>query len=227
MALAAGSEHMNLLAEAGGTAAPSGGSAASAGADGERMHEYAAAGWIRRRARGLSAGDIVAVDVDYAGADGVCRDGRKRGVCNVGGERGQQCGLHPPRDVECGARGSAAGCFAGNAVDAGVAAGGRSAGGGLRSAGGDRICGSRGRELLSRVVGAVCGGGRAGRLGVFPLSAAAGDGGGGRKRRQRWRARWSGCTWARNFAHFRLQIAMTGRRCLCFRSYLPGANTLV
>ena len=67
MALAAGSEHMNLLVEAsGGTAAPSGGVAASPARtlSGSTSTELLV---DSTTSAGIAVGDIVAVDVDYVG----------------------------------------------------------------------------------------------------------------------------------------------------------------
>jgi hypothetical protein len=70
MALAGASEHMNVLAEAGGTTgAPSGGSAAAAVA----TQPGSTATQLVLGAAGVSAfnpGDLVAVDIDYAGQTG-------------------------------------------------------------------------------------------------------------------------------------------------------------
>jgi hypothetical protein len=70
MALAAGSEHMNLLAEASGSAtAPSGGTAAAPAriAAGSTSTELSV---DPATSAGIATGDIVAVDVDYTGQTG-------------------------------------------------------------------------------------------------------------------------------------------------------------
>lgn len=68
MAIAGGSEHLNLLAAAGSAAAPSGGSAAAAVPLAETS--TAANLQVGAAAATFSAGQVVAVDLDYAGETG-------------------------------------------------------------------------------------------------------------------------------------------------------------
>jgi hypothetical protein len=70
MALAAGSEHMNLLTEAGGGAAMPSGGTATAPARTQAGSTSTQLSLDPTTSAGIAAGDIVAVDADYAGETG-------------------------------------------------------------------------------------------------------------------------------------------------------------
>ena len=101
MALATGSQHMNLLAPASGAAL------------GRRMARRLPRLWScrvdrrlpssclqRQDAAKFSAGSMIAVDADYTGQTGFVGSPICRRLCATGADR---CGLHPARDIQRGA----------------------------------------------------------------------------------------------------------------------------
>ena len=108
MALASGSQQMNLLVTAAGAAANgSGGRGGGAGAagggdagiDGDELEcGRCGGGWVQRGRPGRGGCGLY-------GAGGVCGQRRERGVCDQRGAVGQRCELCAAGVAECGTRG--------------------------------------------------------------------------------------------------------------------------
>ena len=186
-----------------------------------RAHRFC---WRWADAAKFTPGSIVAVDVDYTGQTGyvgapVAGAYVRQALTDVDYVRRVTFNVALVSQVTV------------DWADAGRAVAGRRARGGRQGAGGHRICGSGGRELLSGVVGAVCDGGQPGRENLLPLSDGC----------RRWRARRklsSPLNRKNQSGHSRVLLKgqflalpvtdpLDGERVVCYRSFLPAANALV
>ena len=178
MALATGSQHMNVLAPANGASiAAADGAQATPAVTPQSGSTSTSILLASSDAAKFAAGSIVAVDVDYTRADGFCGLPGCGRLC-APGAYGR--GLHPAGDVQRGA--GLAGCVRPDLTLADAIAR-RRAGHRRQAAGGYGIRGPRGRQLLSGVVGAVCDGRQPGRAHLLSLSATADMSGRGRNSR--------------------------------------------
>ena len=172
----------------------------------------------------FAAGSIVAVDVDYTGQTGyvgspVAGAYVRQALTDVDYIRRVTFNVALVSQVTA----------TGLTLAAAIAR--RRAGGGRQGAGGDRICGSRGRQLLSGVVGAFCDAGQPGRENLLPLSAAADY---DRRRRSDVSAQWQRIRSGQSrvllkgqFLALPVTDPLDGERVVCYRSFLPAANALV
>ena len=224
MALATGSQHMNLLAPASGARLPAADGAQAAPAvtvqSGSTATSIALAA---TDAANFTAGSIIALDVDYTGQTGFVGtpvsgayvrqaltdvDYIRRVTFNVAGVAGE---LRPGLPLP------------------GLA--GRRSGGRRQAAGGHRICGPRRRKLLSGVVGAVCDGRQPGRTDLLSLSAPADAWPARRKLRipldGKSKDGQARVLLKGHFLALPVTDPLDGERVLCYRSFLPAANALV
>ena len=183
MALATGSQHMNLLAPASGAAPAADGAQAAAGGDAaERLDERHRSCWRQRTRRSLRPDRSIAVDVDYTGQTGfvgspVAGAYVRQALTDVDYIRRVTFNVALVSQVSC------------DGTDPGRAVARRRSGGRRKAAGGYRLCRSRRRQLLPGVVGAVCDAGQPGRTNLLSLSATADHGRRGRSSRFRSTAR--------------------------------------
>ena len=223
MALATGSQHMNLLAPASGATAGSRWRAGSAGGRcrrvGRRAHRLLLAATRCREIRGR---------VDRCGGCGLHRaDGFvgspvagayvRQALTDVDYIRRVTFNVALVSQVSCD------GTYACRAIA------GRRAGGGRQAAGGHGICGPRRRQLLSGVVGTVCHARQPGGTNLLSLSAAAGDerrGGSDRCRSMRRTERAFARAAKGQFLALPVTDPLDGERVVCYRSFLPAANAL-
>ena len=199
MALAAGSQQMNLLRTASGAAANgSGGVAAApvalaAGSTATLVEcGGGGGGWV-------CVGDLVAVDVDYGAQVGFVGSGVSGAYVQLGGAVGSD--VNYVRRVSLNVGQVVAIANGVLQLASPLLAGAPVAGMQVSPLVGfvDR----EGGELLSGVVGAVLYGWRAGGSGDLSLSAAAGDAGCGGDGWSRWRRRWRRCGWRGLFGRCR------------------------
>ena len=98
MALATGSQHMNLLAAASGAAAAADGAQAAAAVIPQTGSTATFVALAATDAAKFAAGSIIALDVDYTGQTGLCRFACCGRICAAGANG---CGLHPARHLQC------------------------------------------------------------------------------------------------------------------------------
>ena len=182
MALATGSQHMNVLAAASDATLAADGAHGRAGSDSaERLDKRIDPAGVVDAAK-FTVGSIVAVDVDYTGQTGYVG-------CPVAGAYVRQALTDVDYIRRVTFNVALVAQVAPTGLDAGRAIARRRAGGGRKAAGGDGLCGSRRRQLLPGVVGAVCDAGQPGRKNLLPLSAIAGHERRGRSHRPAERER--------------------------------------
>ncbi len=172
MALATGSQHMNILAPAIGAAPASDGAQGVPPVAPQTGSTSTSIVLAPADAAKFTPGVIVAIDVDYTGQTGyvgspVAGAYVRQALSDVDYVRRVTFNVALVSQV------SANGLVLAEDL-AGWCARSRRQG-----AGGDRICGSRRWKLLSGMVGAVRHGGQPGRKNLLPLSEVAGDDGGG------------------------------------------------
>ncbi len=172
MALATGSQHMNILAPAIGAAPAADGAQAAPAVTPQTGSTSTSIPLALADAAKFTPGAIVAVDVDYMGQTGYvgCAGGRRVRATGAHG-----CGLCAACDFQR-RTGVAGNC---EWTDIGRAIAGRRARDGRQGAGGHRICGSGRRKLLSGMVGALRDGRQPGRKNLLSLSEIADDDGSG------------------------------------------------
>ena len=223
MALAAGSQHMNLIVPAAGGAANGSG---SKGVPPVSLAAGSTATFLAMAATdaaGFSAGSVVTVDAGLHGANGIRGQRCLRGL--RGQRRGsqQRSGLHSPRLVQrCPGRVEQL-----DRTPAGAAADRGRANSGDAGSADCRLCRSRGRKLLPGMVGVVCHRRRAGRAHSVSLSAPAIDGRARRRRRRRWSSPLERIALSATFRALPVTDANDGEQVVCFRSFLPSPATLI
>ena len=168
MALATGSQHMNLLAPASGAAAAADGAQAAAAVIPQSGSTATSILLAAADAAKFSAGSIIAVDVDYTGQTGfvgtpVAGAYVRQALTDVDYIRRVTFNVALVSQV------TSAGLTLAEPLPGGAPA----AGAKLQAVTG--ICGPRGRQLLPGVVGAVRDAGQPGRENLLLLSAAADD----------------------------------------------------
>ncbi len=180
MALATGSQHMNLLAPASGASLAADGATAAAAVVPQTGSTATSILLASTDAAKFSAGSIVALDVDYTGQTGfvgapVAGAYVRQALSDVDYIR------RVTFNVALVAQVSTTGLTLAEPLPGGAPAAG------AKAAGSHRICGSRRRQLLSGVVGAVRDAGQPGRKNLLPLSKIAGH---ERRRRSNISAQW-------------------------------------
>ncbi|MFL6308091.1 MAG: hypothetical protein ACJ72H_31540 [Candidatus Sulfotelmatobacter sp.] len=182
MALAGGSEHMNVLAATadGGMVGPSGGTPEGAVAvlAGSTASELVLGTGV---ASTFAVGGLVAIDVDYQQQVGYVGSGIAAAYVKRSPGSAARPQLHPAGNFQCGTSGGSHREFHHFVT---TFAWGNSVGWSFRAEG-SRIRGSRGRLVLPGVVGIICGGTRVWRAGVLLLSTSERDDGGGESETRR------------------------------------------